>query len=93
MTGSARRARRPLRRLGRLLLGQNELRRPSDRSEAAVIVSLVAAFLTAAAAAGCLAWHLHQHEHAVAAPLRPTVAALSQPAGAASSRTIAAAAR
>ena len=48
----------PLRRLGRLVSGRNELRRPSNRIEAAVIVSLIAAFLTAAVGAACFTWHL-----------------------------------
>ncbi len=50
MRGSARRAGRPLPRLRRLVLSRNELRRPSDRIEAAIIMSLAAAFLTACAA-------------------------------------------
>jgi hypothetical protein len=79
MTRSARRPGRPLRRLGRLLLGRNELRRAADRIEAAVIMFLAAAFLTAVAAATCLAGHLYQSEHAAAARLRPTAAVLSQP--------------
>ena len=37
MKGSARRPGRPLRRLGRLLLGRNELRRPTDRIEALIV--------------------------------------------------------
>jgi hypothetical protein len=45
MTGSARRTDRPLRRLGRLLLGRNELRRPCDRVEGVVVVFPAAAFL------------------------------------------------
>jgi Flp pilus assembly protein TadB len=56
-------------------------------------VSVVAAFLTAAVAVGCFAWHLYQSGHAMAAPLRPTVAVLSQPGVATSSRTTADAAR
>ena len=85
MTRSARRPDRslrqgrPLRRLGRLLLGRNELRRAADRIEAAVIVFLAAAFLTAVAAATCLAGHLYQSQHTAAARLRPTAAVLSQP--------------
>ncbi len=79
MRGSARRAGRPLRRQGRLLAGRNELRRPADRIEAAVIITLAAAFLTAAIAAACVAGHLCQSEHTAAARLRPTVAILSQP--------------
>jgi multisubunit Na+/H+ antiporter MnhC subunit len=77
MRASARRA-RPLRRLGRLFLERNELRRPADRIEAAVIAFLTAAFLTAVVVAACLAGHLYQSQHAAAARLRPDVAVLSQ---------------
>lgn len=79
MRGSARRGSRPSRRLARRLLGRNELRRAADRIETAVIVSLVAAFLTAAVAAACFAVHLYQYERTAAAGLRPAVAVLSQP--------------
>ena len=93
MRGSARRAARPPRRLARRLLGRNELRRAADRIETAVIVSLVAAFLTAAIAAACLAWHLYQSEQAAAAGLRPAVAVLSQPGPAATTPAAAVEAR
>jgi hypothetical protein len=63
----------------RRLVGRNELRRPADRIETAVIVCLVAAFLAAAVAAACFAGHLYQSEHTAAAGLRPAVAVLSQP--------------
>jgi hypothetical protein len=79
MSGSAGRAARPPRRLRRLLWGRNELRRPADRIEAAVIITLAAAFLTTVIAAACLAGHLYQSGRAAAARLRPTVAVLSQP--------------
>jgi hypothetical protein len=79
MRVSARRAGHPLRRLGRLLLGRNELRRPADRVETAVVLVLAAAFLTAAAVAASFAGHLYWSEHVVAARLRPTAAVLSQP--------------
>ena len=79
MSGSAGRAGRPLRRLRRLLWGRNELRRPADRIEAAVIITLAAAFLTTVIAAGCVAGHLYQSGRAAAARLRPTVAVPSQP--------------
>ena len=79
MRGSARRAGRPLRRLGRLLFGRNELRRPADRAEGAVVVALAAAFLAAAVASVCFAWHLYQSERTAAARMRPVVAILSQP--------------
>ena len=54
MRGSARRAARPLPRLRRLVLSRNELRRPSDRIEATVIMSLVAIFLAIVVAAALL---------------------------------------
>jgi hypothetical protein len=93
MRGSARRAGRPPQHLARRLLGRNELRRPADRIETAVIVCLVAAFLTAAVAAACFAGHLYQSEHTAAAGLRPAVAVLSQPGPAATAQTAAAGAR
>ena len=65
MTGSARRAGRPLPRLRRLVLSRNELRRPSDRIEAAIIMSLAAAFLTAVVAAACFAGHLYQSQRGI----------------------------
>jgi hypothetical protein len=82
MSSSAGRAGRPLRRLRRLrrlLWGHNELRRPADRIETAVIVTLATAFLTTVIAAACLAGHLYQSQRPAAARLRPTVAVLSQP--------------
>jgi hypothetical protein len=93
MSGSARRAGHPLRRLGRLLLGRNELRRPADRIEGAVIMSLVAAFLTATVAAASFAGHLYRSEYAVTARLRPTVAVLPQPGPVAATPTATATAR
>jgi hypothetical protein len=77
MRGSVRRAGRPLRRLGRLLLGRNELRRPADRVEGAVVAALVAAFLAATVASVSFAWHLYQSERLAAARMRPVVAILS----------------
>ncbi len=59
MRDSARRAGRPLKRLGRLL-GRNELRRPADRIEGLVVAALAAAFLTAAVAAAFFAGHIYQ---------------------------------
>jgi hypothetical protein len=79
MRGSARHAGRSSRRIAQWLFSRNELRRPADRIEAAVIVSLVAAFLTAAVGAACFAGHLYQSQHTAAAGLRPAVATLSQP--------------
>ena len=79
MRGSARPAGRPLQRVGRMLLGRNELRRPADRVEGAVVVALVAAFFAAIVASVCFAWHLYQSERLAAARMRPVVAILSQP--------------
>ena len=90
MRGSARRARHPLRRLGRLLLGRNELRRPTDRFEGIVVAFLSAALLAAAVAAASFAGHLYRSEQAATARLRPTVAVLSQPGPIAATPTAAA---
>jgi hypothetical protein len=79
MSCEVRRTDRPLRGLARLLLGRNELRRPSDRIEAAILVTLSAAFLTAAIVAAFLAGHIYQSQRAAGARLRPTEAVLSEP--------------
>jgi hypothetical protein len=89
MRGSARRAGRPLRRLTRLLLGRNELRRPCDRIEGLVVASLSAAFLTLAVAAAVFAGRLYQSQHAMAAHARTAVAVLAQPGPVADSQTTA----
>jgi hypothetical protein len=68
----------PLPRLARLLLGRNELRRPCDRIEGAIVVALSAAFLTTTVMAALLAGHLDQSQRAVAR-LRRTVAVVSAP--------------
>jgi hypothetical protein len=68
-----------MRRALRLVLGRNKLRRPADRIEAAVIVCLVAAFLTAAVAATSFAGRVYQSERTAAARLRPGEAVLTQP--------------
>jgi hypothetical protein len=78
-------------RLGRLLLGRNKLRRPCDRIEGAVIVLLLAAFLTESVWAACFAGHLYRSEHAAAGRLRPAIAVLSQPGPVPGSQTTAAA--
>src|SRR6266702_878353 len=77
MRGPARRTGRPLPRLRRLLFGRNELRRPSDRIERAIVVSLAAAFLTALVAAAFFAGHFYQSQRA--ARFRPAVAVPSRP--------------
>jgi hypothetical protein len=63
----------PLPRLARLLLGRNELRRPCDRIEGAIVVALSAAFLTATVMAALLAGHLYQSQRAAVARLRSAV--------------------
>src|SRR5260370_7475826 len=79
MRGSARRPGRPLRRLGRLLLRRNELRRPTDRIEVLIVASLTATFLTAAIVAAVLAGHLSQSHHPMPPPLRPPPSAPPRP--------------
>jgi hypothetical protein len=69
----------PLARLARLLLGRNELRRPSDRIEGCVVGVLLTAFLIATVTAVVLAVRTYQAQNATAARLRPTVAVLKQP--------------
>ena len=69
---------RPLPRLARLLLGRNELRRPSDRIEGCVVAVLLVAFLTAAVTAVLLAVHTYQAQRTTAARLKPTIAVLAQ---------------
>jgi hypothetical protein len=73
------RATRSQPRLARLIVGRNELRRPSDRIEGAVLVALSAAFLVVAVMAVFLAAHVYQAQRAFAADLRPAVAVLSGP--------------
>jgi hypothetical protein len=68
----------PLPRLARLLLGRNELRRPCDRIEGAIVVALSAAFVTVIALAALFAGHVYHSQRAAAARLRPTVAVLSE---------------
>lgn len=68
----------PLARLARLLLGRNELRRPSDRIEGCVVAVLLAAFLMAAVTALFLAVRTYQDQSTTSARLRPTVAVLKQ---------------
>lgn len=65
------------RRLGRLLIGRNELRRPSDRFEGAVMVTLLAAFIAAVAMASLVGVRAYQSQRAAGASLRPTVAVLT----------------
>ncbi len=68
----------PVRRLARLFIGPNELRRPSDRIESAVVVLLSVVFLAAVAAAPWLGMRVYHSQRAGAAGLRPAVAVLTQ---------------
>jgi hypothetical protein len=74
MNGKARR----LPRLVRLVVGRNQLRRPYDRIEGAVLVALAAAFLAAVVGASILSAHLYQSHLASAARLRQVAAVLTQ---------------
>ena len=78
MSSEVKAAARPLRRLARLTLGRNELRRSSDRIEATVTLALWATFLAAMVAASWFGVRTYQSERAAAAGLHPTVAVLSQ---------------
>ncbi len=66
-------------RQARLLLGKNELRRPSDRIEGIVLVVLSAAFLTAAIMAALLAARSCQSQRSAGAGLSSATAELSRP--------------
>jgi hypothetical protein len=78
-SGPARARPRRTSRLVRWLAGRNTLRRPVDRIEGAVLVTLAAAFLVAMAVASVLGVHAYQSQRAAAAGLRLAVAVLSQP--------------
>ena len=70
-------------RLARMLAGRNPLRRPIDRFEGAVLVTLGAVFGVAVAVAAIVGTHTYQSQQA-AASLHPAVAVLVQhgpPAG------------
>jgi hypothetical protein len=64
-------------RTARLFLRRNELRRPSERIEAAVLAGLLSAFVAAIVVAAFLAVRVFRSEQAAAAGLRPTVAVIS----------------
>jgi hypothetical protein len=66
------------RRLGRLLVGPNKLRRRTDRAESVIVFLLSAVFLAAVAAAPYLGVRIYQLEEAHAPRLHPAVAVLSQ---------------
>ena len=65
-------------RLGRLLIGPNRLRRPSDRLEGFLVALLAAAFLAAVAAAPWFGERFYQAQRADAAYLHPATAVLAQ---------------
>jgi len=70
-------------RLARMLAGRNPLRRPIDRFEGAVLVTLAAIFGLAVAVAAIVGTHTYESQQA-AARLDPAVAVLVQhgpPAG------------
>jgi hypothetical protein len=64
-------------RLARLFLHRNELRRRSERIEAAVLAGLLAVFVGAVVVAAFIAAHVYRSEQAAAAGLRPAVAVIS----------------
>ena len=64
-------------RMARLFLRRNELRRPSERVEAAIVAGLLAAFVAATVVAAFLAARVYRSEQAAAAGLRPAVAVIS----------------
>ena len=78
MNVKARGTTRRMSRLVRWLAGRNALRRPVDRIEGAVLVTLSAAFLVAVAVASILGTHTYESQRAASAGLRPVAAVLSQ---------------
>jgi hypothetical protein len=76
MSGKASR----LPRLVRLVVGRNQLRRPYDRTEGAVLVALAGAFLAAVAGASIRGAYLYQSHLAGAARLRQVAAVLTHQA-------------
>jgi hypothetical protein len=79
MAGEAGAAASPWRRLARLLIGGNKLRRPADRIEGVVVLLLSVAFVAAVVAAPFFGAAIYQSQRAISAQLRPAVAVLSQP--------------
>jgi hypothetical protein len=77
MPGKARAA-GTLTRLARLLVGRNELRRPCDRIEGAILLILLFAFGVAVAAASVLGTRIYHSQRSGAAGLRPAVAVLTR---------------
>jgi hypothetical protein len=78
MPGEAGGAARAWRRLARLLIGRNKLRRPSDRIEGAVVLLLSVTFLAAVLAAPLLGAAIYHSQRAAAAHMHPAVAVLTQ---------------
>jgi hypothetical protein len=77
------RATRRMPRLVRWLTGRNTLRRPVDRIEGAVLVTLIAAFAVAVAMASVFGARTYRAERVATTSLRPAAAWLTQagPAG------------
>jgi hypothetical protein len=69
----------PQAHLTRLFFGRNELRRPCDRLESVILVTLSAAFLTATVAAVLLAGRFYHSQGGAAGGLRPAEAVVSWP--------------
>ena len=78
MNAKARGVTRRMSRLVRWLTGRNALRRPVDRIEGAVLVTLSAALVVAVAMAAVLGTHAYQSQRAASASLHPAVAVLIQ---------------
>jgi hypothetical protein len=78
MNVKARGVTRRMSRLVRWLTGRNALRRPVDRIEGAVLVTLSAALVVAMAMAAVLGTHAYQSQRAASASLHPAVAVLIQ---------------
>jgi hypothetical protein len=78
MDAKVRAATRRVYRLVRWLAGRNELRRPVDRIEGAILVVLSAALVVAVAGAAVLGTHMYQSQRAASAGLRPAVAVLTE---------------
>jgi hypothetical protein len=78
MGGTARAADRPLRRLARLLLRPNQLRRRTDRIEGVIVLLLLATFLAVVAAVPFFGERFYRAQRADAAQLHQGEAVLSQ---------------
>lgn len=65
-------------RMVRLLIGANELRRPSDRWERTVIATLLATFVAAVTVVSLVSVHIYRSERAAGANLHPEVAVLTE---------------